>query len=156
MTTADAFVRNALLGIFIALIWYLGNWIWLQIRSGSEGARRFRIVGGIAVAAITLSILFSAMGLFGAFISSMVIAAVIWIRRGYKYGNTENEDSAFIKEPQTSNSLNTKSPARSREIGREERTIITCPQCQKRLRVVAGKYIDVTCPHCKTIFRTHT
>lgn len=37
-----------------------------------------------------------------------------------------------------------------------KKKVLPCPQCTKRLRVDAGKLLDVTCPHCKNGFRTQT
>ena len=34
--------------------------------------------------------------------------------------------------------------------------VISCPQCSGRLRVEASKHLDITCPHCRTEFRTQT
>lgn len=33
-------------------------------------------------------------------------------------------------------------------------TVIQCPQCQGKLRIPAGRILDVTCPHCRFEFRT--
>lgn len=37
-----------------------------------------------------------------------------------------------------------------------DKTVIACPKCAKRLRVVTGKHLDITCPHCSGVFRAHT
>lgn len=38
----------------------------------------------------------------------------------------------------------------------ERKTVISCPQCTGRLRVAASKHLDITCPHCRAVFRTQT
>lgn len=40
--------------------------------------------------------------------------------------------------------------------GNPGKTIISCPQCGAKLRVAAGKHLDVHCPKCNTSFRTMT
>jgi len=38
----------------------------------------------------------------------------------------------------------------------ENKVVMSCPNCSGKLRVTSGKYLDVTCPHCQSEFRTHT
>ncbi len=38
----------------------------------------------------------------------------------------------------------------------ESKVVMSCPNCNGKLRVISGKYLDVTCPHCQSEFRTHT
>lgn len=37
-----------------------------------------------------------------------------------------------------------------------EKKVLACPECRKRLRVDSGKHLDITCPHCSTVFRART
>ena len=36
------------------------------------------------------------------------------------------------------------------------KTVVLCPQCNQRLRVPAGKLLDIKCPTCKHVFRQFT
>lgn len=36
------------------------------------------------------------------------------------------------------------------------KVVVSCPQCSKRVRVDAGKLLDITCAHCGHIFRAQT
>lgn len=38
----------------------------------------------------------------------------------------------------------------------EQKIVLNCPNCKGKLRLAAGKHLDVNCPHCRTEFRTHT
>lgn len=40
--------------------------------------------------------------------------------------------------------------------GEPAKVVINCPQCDAKLRVAAGKYLEVNCPKCATSFRTTT
>ena len=42
------------------------------------------------------------------------------------------------------------------ERSEDEKIILACPECAGRLRVSASKHLDITCPHCRAVFRRQT
>jgi hypothetical protein len=156
----EEFLQGAIGGggviALVLLVIFICNFIWKIIRSPSEGARRFRIVGSIALALLVGSAMVAGMGPWGAIGSAIVIGAIVWVIRGFKKPTRESfarpnaEPRKEEREPEPTKF------ADSREVVPVRKTVITCPNCSGRLRVTAGKYIDVTCQHCQTVFRTHT
>lgn len=123
------------------------------LQAQGEGARRVRLVIGAAVALGAAAVLFAIAGPGGFFGALVVLAAAIWVFKGFNKKDTKrpaSEKHRKVSEPDATEFEEV------REIKPERKTIVTCPNCNGRLRVVAGKYIDVTCPHCDTVFRTHT
>jgi Zn finger protein HypA/HybF involved in hydrogenase expression len=49
-----------------------------------------------------------------------------------------------------------RSPGANQRPAYPEKRVLACPECKKRLRVDSGKHLDITCPHCSTVFRAHT
>lgn len=39
---------------------------------------------------------------------------------------------------------------------RANKILLTCPNCETRMRVATGKHLDITCPSCRYIFRKYT
>jgi len=154
---ADAGARGLILGAVLGIIGAIAALVWAIIRSKSEGARRFKIVGGIALLLLVGSMLVAMMGVAWATAVGIAIAAITWVVKGFKSSNTSahsggspKSNAAYSREPDATEFVEVKDAVA------ERKTVITCPNCGGKSRVVAGKYIDVTCPHCKTVFRTHT
>lgn len=42
------------------------------------------------------------------------------------------------------------------EKSEDEKIILGCPECSGRLRVSASTHLDITCPHCRAVFRRQT
>ena len=140
----------------MGMIGFIANMVWNLIRSPSEGARRFKIVIGIALVLLVGSIMIEGMGPIGALGTVIVIAAIVWVIKGFK-----KHDAVHVTPPTAAPHRPAPKPevtefAEVQKTKPAAKTVITCPNCSGRLRVVAGKYIDVTCPHCNTVFRTHT
>lgn len=152
----ETVVRGLIVGLVFAVIGVIADQVWKLIRSPSEGARRFKIVSGIALVLLVGGIMIEGMGPVGALGTTIAIAAVVWVIKGFK-----KQESARVTRPTAEPRRPAPEPdapvfAEVSEIKPTTKTVITCPNCSGRLRVVVGKYIDVTCPHCKTVFRTHT
>lgn len=152
----EVVIRGLLLGAVLGLMGFAANMVWKLIRSRSEGARRFKIAAGIALVLMVGSVMVAAMGPVGAIGTGIVIAAIIWVFKGFK----KNSPAPIQNTAKPSRSNGTEEDATEftevKDTTPQRKTVISCPNCAGRLRVVAGKYIDVTCPHCKTVFRTHT
>jgi hypothetical protein len=153
----DAGARGLIFGAIFGIIGFTANRVWRIIRSQSEGARRFKIVGGIALMLLIGSMLVAMMGAVGAIIVGIVIAAITWVVKGFKSSNTsadsgdrQRTNAAYSPEPDATEFAEVK------DVVAERKTVISCPNCGGKSRVVAGKYIDVTCPHCRVVFRTKT
>jgi mannitol-specific phosphotransferase system IIBC component len=158
ISVVDAGARGLIYGAIFGIIGYTANRVWQIIRSPSEGARRFKIVGGITLLLLVGSMLVAMMGVVWAIAVGIAIAAITWVVKGFKSSNS-SKDSDYNK-PQAKAASSTEADATEfkevKDAVQERKTVITCPNCGGKSRVVAGKYIDVTCPHCKTLFRTHT
>lgn len=152
----ETLIQGLIVGAVLGLVGFIADMVWKLIRSPSEGARRFKIVGGIALVLLVGSMMVAALGPIGALGTTIVIAAIVWVFKGFKKNGamhaipTPTEPRSSEPEPGATE------PSRVKDATAERKTVITCPNCAGRLRVVAGKYIDATCPHCKTVFRTHT
>ncbi len=152
----ETLIRGLIVGAVLGMIGFIADMVWKLIRSPSEGARRFKIVSGIALILLIGSLMVEGMGFIGAIVTTAAIAAIVWVIKGFK-----KQDPVHVTQP-------TAEPRRPapvtdaagyavvKEVKPTTKTVITCPNCSGRLRVVAGKYIDATCPHCNTVFRTHT
>lgn len=152
----EALIQGLIVGAVLGLVGFIADMVWKLIRSPSEGARRFKIVGGIALVLLVGSMMVAALGPMGALGTTIVIAAIVWVFKGFKK-NGPMRAIPIPTEPRRSEpEPDATEPSRVTAATAERKTVITCPNCAGRLRVVAGKYIDATCPHCKTVFRTHT
>lgn len=152
----ETVVRGLVIGFVFAVIGLIANMAWKLIRSKSEGARRVKLVSAVALVLLVGTVMFEAMGAVGAIISFVVIAACIWIAKGFR-----TKTPLPLESPAATpgNYKTEESVARFSEVedlAPQRQVVITCPNCQGKLRVAAGKYIDVTCTHCRTVFRTHT
>lgn len=157
MDISDSMAHNMFVGLVLGLIGSLAMAIRALLKSRSEGARRVKIVGGIALLLLIGSVLVSLFGPVGALGIGVVAAAIYWVARGFRKAAVPDSASAqsesaapYFAQPDLPEQRNlTDAPV-------DRKTVISCLRCGGRLRVQAGKYIDVTCPHCKTVFRTHT
>lgn len=124
----------------------------------SEGARRTRLVLGGAAALGIAAMLFTLGGPVIFAVELVTLGATIWIFKGFKKGSISPDSSPTPTRPAQSNATEEDATefTEVKDTAPQRKTVITCPNCDGRLRVLAGKYIDVTCPHCKTVFRTHT
>lgn len=153
----EAVIRGLIVGAVLGLMGFFANMVWRLIRSRSEGARRIKIVGGIALMLMAGSVMIAAMGPVGAIGTSIAIAAIIWVFKGFKKNSPVVPIQTTSEWPRSNGrEENATEFTDIKNITPQRKTVITCPNCAGRLRVVIGKYIDVTCPHCKTVFRTHT
>lgn len=153
----EALIRGLLVGAALGLLGFIADMVWKLIRSRSEGARRFRLVSGIGLAILVLSAMVAEFGILGTLGTCIVIAAIVWVIKGFK----KTESAIPTPSATTTSSQNDAEEVATKfteikDTAPQRKTVITCPNCDGRLRVLAGKYIDVTCPHCKTVFRTHT
>lgn len=152
----ETVVRGVIQGVAFALIGLVATIVWKLIRSKSEGARRVKLVGTIALVLLVGTMMFEAMGAVGTIISCVVIATCIWVAKGFRTKTPLPLDSPAAT---PGNYKTEKGVARFSEVedlAPQRQVVITCPNCQGKLRAAAGKYIDVTCTHCKVVFRTHT
>lgn len=152
----ETIIRGLIVGAVFGLIGFVANMVWKLIRSPSEGARRFKIVSGIALVLLVGSIMVAAMGPVGALGTTVVIAAIVWVFKGFKKKDAVHVMRTTAEPRRAASEPDATEFAEVKENRPMPKTVITCPSCGGRLRVLAGKYIDVTCPHCKTVFRTHT
>lgn len=154
MNPDEAWIGKVLfVGIVGLAIWA----VTALLRAKGEGARRARIVIGVAIALGVAAMLFALGGPVVFAVELVTVGAIVWIFKGFKKGSvspnsspTRPAQSKATEEEEATEFTEVKDTAPQRK------TVITCPNCDGRLRVLAGKYIDVTCPHCKTVFRTHT
>jgi len=152
----ESLIRGLVVGAFLGLVGFVANLVWKLIRSPSEGARRFRVVGVIALVLLVGSVMVAAMGPLGAIGSAIVMGAIVWVIKGFKKPAGGSPVRPTAESMRGERGPEPTEFADSKEVAPMRKTIIVCPSCSGRLRVMAGKYIDVTCPHCQTIFRTHT
>lgn len=152
----ETLIRGIIVGAVFGLIGFIANLVWKLIRSPSEGARRFKIVSGIALFLLVGSVMVAGMGPVGAIGTAIVIAAVVWVFKGFKKNGSMHVTRPTAEPQRRAHEPDPTEFAAVKEMTPERKTVIACPHCAGRLRVLAGKYIDVTCPHCKTVFRTHT
>ncbi len=153
----EALIRGLLVGAALGLLGFIADMVWKLIRSRSEGARRFRLVSGIGLALLVLSAMVAAFGTVGTLGTCIVIAAIVWVIKGFKKTETAiPRPSATTTPRQNGAEEDATKFTEIKNTAPQRKTVITCPNCDGSLRVLAGKYIDVTCPHCKTVFRTHT
>lgn len=152
----EALARGLIVGLVFAIIGVVAAQVWKLIRSPSEGARRFKIVIGVALVLLVGSIMVAGMGPLGALGTTIAIAAIVWVIRGFKKKDTFQAGRPAAAPRSTVPEPEVAEFAELKEIKPAPKTVITCPNCSGRLRVVAGKYVDVKCSHCKTVFRIHT
>lgn len=153
----EAVIRGLIIGTVFGLIGLAANLVWKLIRSTSEGARRIKIVGGIALVLLVAGVMVSAMGPVGAIGAGIAIAATVWVFKGFKKNSLTPSKKTGTAPPENNWTAEDATEfVEVKEATSQRKTVITCPNCAGRLRVLAGKFIDVTCPHCKTVFRTHT
>ena len=156
-SVVDAAVRGLIGGAILGLIGFVANMVWKLIRSQSEGARRFKLVSGVAIVLMVVSAMVAGMGPLGALGTCIVIAAIVWVFKGFKKTDSAIPTPGATAPPRRSGAEEEATEfTEVKDTAPQRKTVITCPNCDGRLRVLAGKYIDVTCPHCKTVFRTHT
>lgn len=153
----DALIRGLLVGAAFGLLGFIADMVWKLIRSRSEGARRFRLVSSVAVVVLVGSAMVAGMGPLGALGTCIVISAIVWVFKGFKktesaispHGATAPHRRSGVEEDATKFT-------EVKDTAPQRKTVITCPNCGGQLRVIADKYIDVTCAHCGVIFRTKT
>ena len=152
----ETVVRGLIIGVAFALIGLVANMVWKLIRSKSEGARRVKLVAAIALVLLVGSVMLEAMGAVGAIISLVVIASLIWIAKGFRAKTPLPIESPAVTPGNYKKEEDVARFTEVKDLVPQRQSVITCPNCQGKLRVAAGKYIDVTCTHCRTVFRTHT
>lgn len=153
----DVIARGMISGLILGIIGAIGSLIWWILRSQSEGARRFKIVGGITLLLLLGSMLVAMMGVFWAIVVGIAIAAIVWVVKGFKSpGGPTGTYSTASSRTTFSREADATEFSEVKEAVAKIKTVIVCPSCGGKLRVDARKYIDVTCPHCTTVFRTHT
>lgn len=152
----EAVIRGLVMGGMLALAGFAANLAWKLIRSSSEGARRLKIVIVSAVVLFVGGIMLAEMGFLGTMGVAIAIAAVVWVFKGFKRNTHQSPTQPVVEPAPTAYEPEKPKFSESKAVTPVRKTVITCPNCSARVRVVAGKYIDVTCPHCQTIFRTHT
>ncbi len=153
----EALIRGLLVGAALGLLGFIADMVWKLVRSRSEGARRFKLVSGIALVLMVVSAMVAGMGPLGALGTCIVIAAIVWVFKGFKNTESAIPPASATATPRRNGAEEDATEfTEVKDTAPQRKTVITCPNCEGRLRVLAGKYIDVTCPHCKTVFRTHT
>lgn len=153
----EALVRGLIVGLVFAVIGVIADQVWKLVRSQSEGARRFKWVSSIAIVLMVGSAMVAGMGPLGALGACIVISAIVWVFKGFKKTESAIPKPGATAPPRRSGAEEDATEfTEVKDMAPQRKTVITCPNCDGRLRVLAGKYIDVTCPHCKTVFRTHT
>lgn len=153
MNPDEAWIGKVLfVGIVGLVIWA----VTALLQAKGEAARRARIVIGGAIALGVAAMLFALSGPIIFAVELVTLGAIIWVFKGFKKGSSSAKRSAT--RPPQSNAAEEDATefTEVKDTAPQRKTVITCPNCDGRLRVLAGKYIDVTCPHCKTVFRTHT
>jgi len=126
------------------------------LRAKGEGARRVRLVIGVGVAIGVAAMLFALGGPVIFAVELVTLGAFIWIFKGFKKGSAGSNQNANSPPRRNVKEVDATEFTEVKDAGKQRKTVVVCPNCAGRLRVVAGKYIDVTCPHCNTVFRTHT
>ena len=153
----EALIRGLLVGAAFGLLGFIADMVWKLIRSRSEGARRFKLVSSVAIVLMVGSAMVAGMGPLGALGACIVIAAIFWGFKGFKKNESAIPTLGSTSPPRRSGAEEDATEfTEVKDTAPQRKTVIACPNCDGRLRVLAGKYIDVTCPHCKTVFRTHT
>lgn len=153
MNPDEAWIGKVLfVGIVGLCIWAIKA----LLTAKSEGARRTRLVLGGAAALGIAAMLFTLGGPVIFAVELVTLGAIFWIFKGFKKGSISPDSSPT--RPAQSNATEEEATefTEVKDTAPQRKTVITCPNCDGRLRVLVGKYIDVTCPHCKTVFRTHT
>lgn len=143
--------------LFVGLVGLVIWAITALLQAKGEGARRARLVIGGAIALGVAALLFALGGPIVFAVELVTLGAIIWIYKGYKNkGSTSPKQG--VSQPHRGKDIEEDATefTEVKDAAPQRKTVITCPNCAGRLRVLAGKYIDVTCPHCKTVFRTHT
>lgn len=127
------------------------------LQAQGEGARRARLVIGGAIALGVAAMLFALGGPVIFAIEMVIFGATIWVVKGFKKNGSTTANRG-VTPPSQSNETEKDATEFSdvNDAPHHRKTVITCPNCAGRLRVQAGKYIDVTCPHCRVVFRTKT
>ncbi len=153
----DAGAQGLVIGAIFGIIGATATLVWAIVRSQSEGARRLKIVGWATLLLLVGSMLVAMMGVAWAIAVGVAIAAITGVVKGFKSSNASAHSGVRSK----SNATYSHEPDATEfeevdDAVAERKTVITCPNCGGKSRVVAGKYIDVTCPHCKAVFRIHT
>lgn len=143
--------------LFVGIV---GLVIWAAtalLKAKGEVARRARLAIGGAIALGVAAMLFAMGGPVVFAVELVALGAVIWVFKGVKKsGSTDSKPGAPSRTQSHEAEEDATEFTEVKDTEPQRKTVITCPNCAGRLRVVAGKYIDVTCPHCKTVFRTHT
>lgn len=152
----EALIRGLLVGAAFVLLGFIADMVWKLIRSRSEGARRFKLVSSVAIVLMVGSAMVAGMGPLGALGTCIVIAAIFWVFKGFK--KTESviptPGSTPPRHPVAEEAATEFTEVK--DTAPQRKTVITCPNCGGQLRVMADKYIDVTCAHCGVVFRTKT
>lgn len=78
----ETIIRGLIMGGVLGLVGWVATLVWRVIRSPSEGARRFRLVAGISLAAFTIYIAATEGSLIGLVIVVAIIGAGVWIAKG--------------------------------------------------------------------------
>ena len=77
-------VRGLVIGLVFTLVAIFARAVWALIRSPSEGARRLKWVIGLAIALPIGAVLVGEIGVGGVVALAAVIAALIWVAKGFK------------------------------------------------------------------------
>ena len=150
-------IKSRLTSVFYDPITFICDVLRRFSNSKSEGVRRLKLAGIIAATLTIIGITIATMGPFGALCAFIVFSVVIWIYMGFKRSNSHKQKQGKGTSPKYSSAERDATEfTEVKSSAPQRKTIITCPNCTGQLRVLAGKYIDVTCSHCSTIFRTHT
>lgn len=159
---AELWAHSIGIGATVFIGGLIGGGIRCLFKSPNEGARRIRSILKITVALFVLALIAHDSGVGGVLAALGIVGAVYWVYRGFTKDRFKGHSSAPIEgsdaEPAGRRGATENAPEFNgiNDTAHIRKTVITCPNCDERLRVLAGKYIDVTCPHCRTVFRTHT
>jgi hypothetical protein len=80
----ESLIRGLVVGGMFAAIAFAASLIWKLFRSQREGARRTKIVLGVVALILIGTMSVSAMGAINTLIATAIIAALVWIMKGFK------------------------------------------------------------------------
>lgn len=80
----ESIIRGLVIGGMFAAIAFAATLTWKLFRSQREGARRTRIVLGVVALILIGTMSVFAMGAANTLIATAIIAALVWIMKGFK------------------------------------------------------------------------
>ncbi len=79
----ELLIKGAIMGVVVFVVWALIAGTKALVKSPSEGARRFKIVGGVGLTALVTYIAALERALPELMILAVIVAGITWVMKGF-------------------------------------------------------------------------